>query len=143
MKPKEKRRPVPQAGASHDEHSIPAQPALFTPGPAGSWRVTPAADPPARRNGPETSKAAARSMRCGAKTLRARVLRFFVEASRDGATDEQCQQALNLKPQTETARRNELVRDGLVRDSGRRRKTSSGRRAIVWMVRTGAEWGEP
>jgi len=66
-------------------------------------------------------------------------LRFFIERGAHGGTDEEAQLALGLKPQSETPRRVELVRLLLVRDSGRRRRTSSGRSATVWAVTTAAD----
>jgi hypothetical protein len=51
-----------------------------------------------------------------------------------GLTDEQIQNLTGLRTQSETARRNELVKLGLVKDSGLRRVASSGRKAIVWVA---------
>lgn len=65
-------------------------------------------------------------------SLRARVWEFIKEAGPTGVIDQEIQHALDLGPQTETARRGELLHAGLVYDSGERRKTSSGRWAIVW-----------
>ena len=50
-----------------------------------------------------------------------------------GLTDEEIQAALGINPPgTARARRVGLVASGLVRDSGRTRMTTSGRRAVVW-----------
>ena len=67
-----------------------------------------------------------------AKTDRDRVLK----AIRDdyGLTDRECQIALCMSGDTQRPRRVELVRMGLVRDSGRTRKTGTGREATVWEV---------
>jgi hypothetical protein len=51
-----------------------------------------------------------------------------------GGTDEELQDALGMNPNTQRPRRIELVERGLVRDSGRTRKTKSGRRATVWEI---------
>jgi len=48
------------------------------------------------------------------------------------STDEEVQDALGMNPSTERPRRGELVEKHLVRDSGKRRNTKSGYRAIVW-----------
>ncbi len=47
-------------------------------------------------------------------------------------TDQEIQEVLELDPSTERPRRVELVRMFLVRDSGLRRLTRSGRHATVW-----------
>lgn len=51
-----------------------------------------------------------------------------------GATDEELQDLLQMNPNTERPRRVELVRMGLVRDSGLTRTTRSGRKATVWVA---------
>jgi hypothetical protein len=108
---------------------------LFPRGPAGTWGASPAASDPdtlVRRNGPETSKAAARSMHGNTRSIRARVLRYLIDCGRVGMINEECAAAHGLRTQTQTARMRELVQRGLARDSGERRRTSSGRAAIVW-----------
>lgn len=85
-------------------------------------------------NASDTSRAAARSMRRRAPTLRERVHCELIRRGRAGATDEELQVALGMSIPTETARRNELLRAGIVRDSGRRRRTTSGRTATVWVI---------
>ncbi len=62
--------------------------------------------------------------------------------SADGLTDEEIEQVTGLKHQTATARRRGLVIYGLVRDSGRTRRLSTGRRGIVWTW-TGAAGEKP
>jgi predicted transcriptional regulator len=89
--------------------------------------------PPAVRDSP-TSVAAGESMAgSAAATLRASILdhiRYF-----GGATCDECEHELDLRHQTASARIRELVQMGLLRDSGRTRKTRSGRAAVVWEVR--------
>lgn len=81
----------------------------------------------------ETSIDAARSIRSDTGRLRAMVLDYIRNASTPyGATDEEIQRVLGMNPSTERPRRVELVNLGLVRDSGYKRKTSSGRLAVVW-----------
>jgi len=79
----------------------------------------------------DTSRQAAREIETTADTIRGRVMRFLIN-NIDGATDEAIQVALWLNPNTQRPRRIELVERGLVRDSGARRHTSSGRKAVVW-----------
>ena len=82
--------------------------------------------------GSGTSLRAAEAIAEGAPSLRRRVLRL-IEASVTGMTDEEIQEFLDMNPSTERPRRVELVDAGLVMDSGRRRNTRSGRKAVVWI----------
>ena len=66
--------------------------------------------------------------------LRRRVLDCLRTFGDEGATDEQMQEALRMKPQTQTPRRLELVQQNLVRDSGRRRRLKSGNSGKVWVA---------
>lgn len=77
-----------------------------------------------------TSKAAAEEAKPSAATLRGRVREFL--RTNGPATDEQIQDALGMNPSTQRPRRIELVTAGFVRDSGKTRKTASGRSATVW-----------
>lgn len=98
--------------------------------------------PPARRDAPATSKAAARSMVNATTTVRARVLDYIASRGPDGAMDDEGEAALGMRAQAYTPRRGELVKLGEVIDSGRTRSTASGRAAIVWIAREHAERGE-
>ncbi len=98
--------------------------------------------PPAHHNAPAgTSGVAADRIVGYAKDLRARVLAFIVGQGPHGATDDEGEAVLGIKPQTYTPRRGELVKLGAVVDSGRRRKTGSGRPAAVWVAATSATAG--
>jgi hypothetical protein len=80
----------------------------------------------------ETSRDAAQGAAPRAVSHRAMVLELLCRKL-SGLTDEEIQQALGIKPPgTARARRVELVAAGKVRDSGRTRKTTSGRAAVVW-----------
>jgi len=81
----------------------------------------------------ETSADAADEARRDAPTQRQRVLTAITAAGWCGATDEELQDRLQLNPSTQRPRRVELVASGLVVDSGRTRRTRSGRRAVVWV----------
>jgi len=81
---------------------------------------------------PETSNEAAASVLPFAPTLQLRVLDHLRACGAHGATDDEGELALGLKPQTYTPRRGELVKLGLVIDTGARRRTASGYRAAVW-----------
>ena len=81
-----------------------------------------------------TSRAAAEAIEPQAGNLRQDVL----EALRlcpGGLTDQEIQDALSMPAHTECPRRIELVRAGLVVDSGEVRKTKSGRNAVVWRAK--------
>jgi hypothetical protein len=86
-------------------------------------------------SGGSTSRAAAREIKPEAGPLCAAVLAFLVGRGETGATDSEIQTALGLSGDTERPRRVALQRRGLVVDSGQRRRTSSGRAAIVWRAR--------
>jgi hypothetical protein len=91
--------------------------------------------PPSRRKGPQTSKDAAASVEPFAGKLCRDQLNFIASQGEHGATDKESQAALGLSSDTQVPRRWELCRHGLVVDSTRRRKTPSGRNAIVWVLR--------
>ena len=69
-----------------------------------------------------------------ARNLRSQVFRFVLRQSANGATNEEISDSTGIKLQTVCARRNELGKKYVLVDSGRRRATSSGRSAIVWVV---------
>lgn len=80
----------------------------------------------------ETSRSAASSMVESSKAIRADVLREIRTCG--GLTDDELERVLHRRHQTVSARRRELVLLGLVKDSETRRKTSSGRSAVVWVA---------
>jgi hypothetical protein len=86
---------------------------------------------PAFQSHSETSRAAALAMYGKVSELQRTIL-DWVGASPDGLTDEQIQEVSGMSPNTQRPRRVECVRKGLLRDSGRMRKTRSGRMAVVW-----------
>ena len=90
--------------------------------------------PPAQPHSP-TSKAAGKRARSSAATWRTRVLTVIRLEGERGATDEEIQDALDMNPSTERPRRVELVKLGLVEDSGETRKTRSNRSAVVWTAK--------
>jgi predicted transcriptional regulator len=77
---------------------------------------------------------AARSSRRPAHTQRRRVFLFILNRGPLGATLEEIEVALDLSGNTIRPRRVELEAKGFVEDSGRTRKTTSGREAIVWVT---------
>lgn len=84
--------------------------------------------------GSETSQAAARSMRRPAPRYREQVLYFIARQGAAGATSDEVQAALGLSHQNGSARVSELAKYGFVVDSGVRRVTRSGRKAVVYVV---------
>lgn len=80
----------------------------------------------------ETQRIAAVLAYPGSGTQRRRVLEAIARAGERGLTDEELQDALGMNPSTERPRRVELVEGEWIIDSGRRRRTRSGRLAVVW-----------
>lgn len=108
-----------------------------------SWDDEPAANsgedlypptpPPPRRS--ETSEEAAASIAEDTNRLRCLVLDMIRKSK--GATCYEVEQALGLMHQTASPRIHELYYDlGKIVKSGQKRKTGSGRNAVVWVEKT-------
>ncbi len=93
-------------------------------------------DPPAQSHS-LTSMAASVAIEPRAATLRRAVLDWLRGRGDEGATDEEIQDALSMNPSTQRPRRIELMRGGLVVDTGRTRTTKSNRKACVWAASSG------
>ncbi len=91
--------------------------------------------PPSQRHSP-TSREAADQIESQLNKLQQEVLSFLQGRGEYGATDEEIQKALDMAQNTERPRRRELQLKDLVCDSGHKRLTSSGRRAVVWVYKT-------
>jgi len=87
-----------------------------------------------RRDHPDTSIASSIAIIPSSGTMRRKVFDYLSERGFKGATDEQMQHRLHLNPSSQRPRRVELVEAKLVKDSGRRRNTKSGSKAIVWVL---------
>ncbi len=85
-------------------------------------------------NRTETSRRAAESMVPAAMAQAARVFHFIAECGEEGATDHEVQAELGMTGDSERPRRWSLQRSGLICDSGQRRKSPKGRKAIVWIA---------
>ena len=85
-------------------------------------------------NGTATSREAANRMFTSATAQTVRVLGFIACQGATGATDHEIQAALQLSGDTERPRRWSLLKWGLIRDSGLRRKSPAGRAAVVWVA---------
>jgi hypothetical protein len=83
--------------------------------------------------GSATSEAAAQSQNKRLGPKQARILELIAE-SPDGRTDDELERMTGWIGSTVRPRRRELFLAGKVRDSGRQRKTSTGRSATVWVV---------
>lgn len=81
---------------------------------------------------PATSKLAAQRILPASGTQRQNVLDELLAIFPDGLTDEEIQDELVMNANAQRPRRLELVEQGWVEDSGKRRKTMSGLDAIVW-----------
>lgn len=84
----------------------------------------------------ETSKAASESMKESAASIRSKV--FALICYSDGMTCDEIEATTGLRHQTASARIRELVLQGHLFDSGRRRPTRSGRSAVVYVTRRSA-----
>ena len=83
---------------------------------------------------PDTSREAAKAIEGDVARLRARVLHFISSQGAWGATDDEIERVTGIIGSTVRPRRGELRARGLVKDSGERRKTRSGRNAVVWVA---------
>ena len=97
------------------------------------WKCTPP-NPEAQltvgRNHPDTSHQVQAHLR--KSSLRYKMLEAFTIWGDIGATDDELEMWSNRSHQTVSSARNTLARQGLVMDSGERRKTRSGNQSIVW-----------
>ena len=89
-------------------------------------------NPPVRPDAPDTSHEAAESMRPHVSRLAMKVVAALW--GNEGRTCQEIEQYLGMSHQTCSARIWELQKALVVRDSGKRRKTTSGRNAIVWVI---------
>ncbi|MBF8297390.1 MAG: hypothetical protein HW395_47 [candidate division NC10 bacterium] len=106
---------------------------LFIPTPAGEVPASRWAPPSVNT---ETSRQAAAEIAPRLSALQEDILRYL-RGRADGATCDQLEDALTLRHQTCGPRLRELALSGAIVDTGIRRRTRSGRKAIVWLAR---EW---
>ena len=85
------------------------------------------------KNHPDTSVEAGQRVLPRSGTYRRIVFLFILRAFPEGYTDEEMQSLLAMPPNTQRPRRNELMNDDWIVDSGKRRKNASGLNAIVWI----------
>lgn len=97
--------------------------------------------PPFQRHSP-TSRAAAEQIKPRVGPLHRQILDMLARGGA-GATDEQMQCILNMPANTQRPRRRELQQAGLVVDSGITWATTSGRKAVVWMLATAQSASAP
>ena len=82
-----------------------------------------------------TSIAAAIKIKEAAGPLRDQVLLWIKWSGDAGFTDDDLERRMEIRHQTLSARRRELVLLDKIVDSGRTRKTSSGRQATIWVIK--------
>ena len=114
----------------------------FTPPPPPVDVDLPAVERPVAQVGrdhPGTAKAAAAAALPRSGSDRRRVLDYVSLRGGYGATDDELEVELGLPHQTASARRNGLVADGWLVDSGLRRNTRTGAQATVWITREVAD----
>lgn len=100
---------------------------LFTH-PLPDMRGQPPAQPVA------TSIAAADAIKPCTNKLRKLVLDYISKQGKTGATDDECQKALNMIGSTQRPRRIELFQQGKICLAPMMRKTRTGRNANVWVT---------
>jgi hypothetical protein len=83
---------------------------------------------------PETERLAAIAVYPRTGTSRRRVLDAIRAAGDAGRTDEELSIELRLRWRSTAPRRNELLNGGWIVDSHRRRRTTSGATAAVWVL---------
>jgi hypothetical protein len=81
----------------------------------------------------DTSRIAAERIYPKTGTMRGRVAGILRATGPHGLTDEEIQARLKMSGNSERPARGQLVRDGWVKDSGRRRNQTNGNPAIVWI----------
>lgn len=89
---------------------------------------------PAASGAPETQRQAAILAYYKTGSDRLRVLDAIARSRDDGLTDFEIEQEFAMKHQTASARRNDLMKDGWIEDSGKRRETDTGSKAAVWIL---------
>jgi len=89
--------------------------------------------PPFQRHS-NTSRLAAIEALPFAATARGKVLQFIASKGAYGATDEEIQDGLRMRANTQRPRRVELVDMGWIEDSGQTGRTQSGRQCVVWCL---------
>lgn len=90
----------------------------------------------------ETSLDAAISMSPFAAACRQRVFDLLADSGAMGLIDEEQQNLLGMRGNTQRPRRIELFRMGLIAPSADKRPTRSGRMAVVWQAVPGAEYSQ-
>jgi hypothetical protein len=130
--------PDPPGGPSPKHDAAPAATGAGVKGPSTAPEDTAARlplAPPVRRNAPDTSRAAARSIAGHASTQRVRVHAFIQSCGALGATDPEIAAGCRMALQSVNPRRGELASLGLIVLAGCKRPTPSGRGARVWVAR--------
>jgi hypothetical protein len=82
----------------------------------------------------ETSRAAAHSVEPTAVSLCGQILAALKARGASGLTCAEVEDRFGLRHQTASARLWDLRTRAYIRDSGARRETSSGRKAVVWVA---------
>jgi hypothetical protein len=91
--------------------------------------------PPYRHNAPKgTSEIAAKMIAARTPTQRARIYRAILASETHGLTDDEGETQLDIFAASYSARRGELAKLGLIRDTGNRRLTQRGCPAAVWVA---------
>jgi hypothetical protein len=96
-------------------------------------RSSPNLYPPSHHNAPRgTSEVAAALIAANTPSQRALIYRAILKSGAHGLTDDEGMVQLGIIAQSYPARRGELAKLGVIRDTGDRRKTRTGHNAAVW-----------
>ena len=94
---------------------------------------------PPHVKGSDTSREAAESMALDAKHLRAVVYRHILGSGSVGMTCDRVEEIMDGRHQTISARIRELVNEGRIVDTGKRKPTRSGRQARIYVATCNAD----
>lgn len=89
--------------------------------------------PPFQKNS-DTSRAAAIAQVPKLGNAQAQYVRYMRHCGPIGSTDHEAAEQLGRPLSSICARRNEMMKRGYIRDSGARRPTRYGGRAVVWVI---------
>lgn len=87
---------------------------------------------PAGKRHPASALEAARKARPRAGTRRYEVFKLIEKAGTNGLTDDELESLTGRSHQAVSATRNTLMNDGLIEESGHKRRTQWGNLAIAW-----------
>lgn len=89
----------------------------------------------ARRNAPQTSRDAARTLHAPTREEHYRLILAALASAPEGLTDQELQDVTGIGESSERPRRGELAEQGRIVLTGKKRKTRAGKVADVWGIK--------